>query len=264
MKNKILLLPALLVTHPGFADTVQNQVAISTSYFSSDWETADINFDQTSRSFAASYTRYISPLETDGVVQQELAFVRRASFASVYGSYSKREYDVSGAIDEQSSTSSDTFGLSGQYFVNENVFVRGHLLDISEADDGGIGVGVGYYYGETSSVQIDVNNIDDPYLTLSTRSLVSLNASSSLAYSVGLSAATDAFSDTVNLHAGTTYYLNNRFGLGISSAYNIEYEEFSYRLFTNYFFNERVGLEAWVNDPDEDFLQVGASLVARF
>ncbi len=275
MKKTLLLVPPLAITlattHLAQAETVHYQVGLGGSYSSLEGTSSS------TKSYTAglSGTYFLAPVETNGIVQNELTLVRRASFVTAGLSHfeSKTDYSLDfgdGNIIAGEDKYDHRSGLiGGQYFVNENTFIGGSYTKTFASDtDGFVSIHGGYYYGETSAVSASLAQIigesDSTRFSIDNKSLLTLNGTSSLSYGLGVGATIDDFEDSASVNFDTTYYFTNYTGLGISGAYHIDTSKFAYKLEFSHFFNNSIGLEAWVFEPDEDLDQYGISIVGRF
>lgn len=264
MKKALLLVSVFAVTHVAQAETVQYQVQLAGSHS---------NFDTASSStIGLSGSYFLTPLETTDAVQNELIFLRRANYISAGISHLEAKSDFTFDLGDGNSISgeleSDALigNLSGQFFVNKNTFIGGSYTGTS--GDDGIAIQAGYYYGETSAVSASLAQVvgesDTTSLSVDTKSLLTLNETSSLAYGLGIGAVADDIEDSLSVSFNTTYYFTNHTGLGIFGGYHIDSSEFGYRLEFSHFFNDTFGLQVQLVEPDDGLDHYGASLIGRF
>ena len=271
MNKTLFLVPVLAISHLAQAEAVQYQMSLGGSH--SSYDTAS----SSAKSYAAglSGTYFLSPVETNGIVQNELTFIRRANFITASVSHSEYEYDYSipfgdaYVLSGESNYDYRSGFIGGQHFINENTFVGGSYTRAFQSDaDGSATIHGGYYYDETSAVSASltqrIGESDSTRFSIDNKSLLALNDTSSLTYGLGISAAVDNFEESVSVSFGTTYYFTDYTGLGVSGGYHIDTSEFGYSLSFSHFFNDSIGLDVSVSEADEGWDAYGVSIIGRF
>lgn len=274
MKRMLLLLP--LVIFPSFAaaETVRYEVNGALGYHKDSDRYGDENsykVDYRSLNYSAGLTYYLDEVDTAGVVQRELAFLRRASY--VYADVKRMEYKAQYFGFELLGDGTDKFDYSlltlrGNRFVNDDIYVMGgYSSELAPDTDGSLFGGLGYYYRENASVSaflshnLDTNGTEVQVLT---RAVVGLGGDSSVAYTFGGSADVEHVSDSMSLDMQATYYFSNYTGVGIAANYHLDLEEFYYDIEVSHYLNNKLGMAAFINDPDEGLNNLHLEATYRF
>lgn len=275
MKRTLLLFP--LIISPGFAaaESIQHEVSGSLGYYEDEsrYGESDDAYGANYRSlyYSANLTYYLSELDTTGVVQRELAFMRRASYGSASGyrtEYKARYFGLESWGDDSQKHDNSQIALRGNYFLNDDVFaVGGYSSELAPDMDGSLFGGLGYYYGENAAVSASLSHSldsDDTYVQVLTHAVAGLSGDRSVAYTLGGSANVDHVSESAFLDLGATYYFSNYTGVGIAADYHIDSEEYYYDLEASHYLSDRLGIVASISDPDEGLNNIRVEATYRF
>jgi hypothetical protein len=259
--------------------------AISTSAVANDYrfevDASYLNDEISKNVDLATYlvggTFYLAPVDDSGAPKAEAAFLEQASSISI--GWGRTNLEIDGTdFDPKFDEDGDVWTVSGRY-VTESGIILGLSYATTEIDDidiDALGIDLGYYLSDTSSLTLS-------YLTTDVDDLDSEDDTWSLGYKAlynnrfGLE--TDLVyidpeygEDAYGINGALDYYFNENFSLGGVLGYVSSDDDYSeavvYGINAEYFFNSNIALNAGyvVTSPDkgDDNEVWSIGLIGRF
>jgi len=208
--------------------------------------------------FTLGGTYYLNPVDDSKGPRSEDAFIDHASEISLFYTGGEVDFDNGGDSDIEN------ISASGRYVTPQSHWIVGLGYQFEDGDGGAdtdsYSVQVGKYIADTTTVtagwtftENDDNRETDAY-SLDLEHLEDLG-SSALKVEAGIGWADSNFRSDVTVYSvGSTYYINNYIGFGVSYsfAYSDDTELDRFTVFGEYWLNDKIGLSLGLTSLDED------------
>lgn len=218
------------------------------------------------RVYALSGSYYFDAVSTDSGPLAEAVFLNRVN--SVRGNFTRNETKYASGGVSSSAFEINSWSLGGTYhFENSGLFLSADVAHINGDNAAGYGLSGGYYLSDDWTVSVGTSFDEDleyQGFGIATKKLVDIGDGTFVNLEAAYNKPDEGRS---NYLVKADYYFNKRLSLGLSHAWEREFDRGSSALNGQWFINDNLSITAQITDTDvrgDSETGYGLGVKARF